>query len=276
MTRTAAVAAIAVVTVVVASLAAADGDDTVLTLPAADVPLQRVITIVFAVGVAAAVATLAFVRPAAVAEQRPRSRRSMLSMVVVVLLAVVVATAIETARDTASEQGSAATPSEASPDDDPGAAVEVEPRGVATALVTVLVVGLLVAVAAHSRRRRSVTGADAGSGDEALREAVRSGRAALDGPTTAAGPRQAVLACWRVLEAELGALDRPRRDHETGAEYLRRALAPLRPPPAPVQRLATLVELARWSTAAIDERDVGAARAALDEVLDGIAVEVRG
>jgi len=135
----------------------------------------------------------------------------------------------------------------------------------AGAALAILAVGALVVAGLWLRRRRRAAGA--GSRQPAapspLAVAVAAGTAALG---AAAGPREAIIACYAAMEATLAAAGSPRRAADTPEELLMRAEGDgiIRTPAA--RRLTALFREARFSPHRLADAQRRAAQAALEEI----------
>jgi hypothetical protein len=97
--------------------------------------------------------------------------------------------------------------------------------------------------------------------------ATPDGLDAHDGdPRAERDPRRAIVRAYARFERALAAARAPRSPWQTPAEFMRTTLVRVAVPAAPVQRLTTLFELARFS-----DRPIGAeARDAACDCLDAI------
>jgi hypothetical protein len=89
----------------------------------------------------------------------------------------------------------------------------------------------------------------------------------LDAMRAAADPREAIIAAYASLLDGLAANGMPRRASETPEQYLRRCVAELGVPRAPMEELTRLFTVARFSTHPIDEEQRQAAMGCLHEAL---------
>ncbi|MGW4648606.1 DUF4129 domain-containing protein [Kitasatospora sp. NPDC004289] len=148
--------------------------------------------------------------------------------------------------------------------------VEIVVALIGLALVVLLVVTVVVMVVhwlrerrrrLHRLRFRITKGAGAVS-EEALAEAVASGRRALTGDDA----RTAVIACYLAMETSLAESGVVRHDSDSPADLLHRAaLAGVVTGPHP-QSLATLFREARYSSHPMGEPHLARARSALDAI----------
>ncbi|MFI5527961.1 DUF4129 domain-containing protein [Kitasatospora sp. NPDC051853] len=148
--------------------------------------------------------------------------------------------------------------------------VEVLVLLIALALLLALLVIVVVQVVRwfqdrrrRGRRARLGAGAKAGAiGEEALAEAVASGRRALTGSDA----RTAVIACYLAMETSLAESGVARHHSDSPADLLHRAaLAGVVTGPHP-QALAALFREARYSSHPMGEEQLAGARAALDAI----------
>lgn len=128
------------------------------------------------------------------------------------------------------------------------------------------------------RRRTHVAGEGepapgSGTATARLAEAVD---AALEDLDAGADPRQAVLRCYRRLEAALAAAGCPRRRSETAREHRHRAAATLGDGARAAARLVDRFERARYDVAPVGEEDRRAAVAALQDVRAALAAAPGG
>jgi Domain of unknown function (DUF4129) len=98
--------------------------------------------------------------------------------------------------------------------------------------------------------------------EQALAAAVESGLRRLE----ESEPRDAVVACWVLLERAAADAGTPRRPSETPAELTERVLAEHRVSAGPLDRLADLYRQARYSDRHLGEAARAEARAALERV----------
>jgi hypothetical protein len=119
-------------------------------------------------------------------------------------------------------------------------------------------------VTANARRRRPVPAAP-----EPVDDTVALIDASLDDLRREPDARRAVVAAYARMERRLAVRGFARQQSETPTEYLHRALAGERPVGVePLRELTALAELARFSTAPIDETMRGRAIAALEHLRD--------
>lgn len=164
----------------------------------------------------------------------------------------------------------------------PSAGPQVGPEvGVLTVVLLVLLVLaataalVLGAVALFRLRRRRDRQAPAllpavaasVSPEDALAEAVASGRRALGGTDA----RAAVIACYAAMEGSLAASGLPRHASESPTELLRRALSDERIDAPAARELTALFREARFSTHPMDDGQVRRARTALDAIAARLA-----
>jgi hypothetical protein len=155
---------------------------------------------------------------------------------------------------------------------------------IGTVLLALLVLAVGIAIVVVIVRLPDRHG-DAGAGDEpdggirsdAGRGPAHLGRTmaeSLDVMLAGADPRTAICAAYgRLLEgfAEVGL---GRRTEEAPEEHITRCLAAARVDPRPVRQLVQLFMLARFSDHPVDETHRGAAVAAMQEALAGVAPRV--
>ncbi|MER7847669.1 DUF4129 domain-containing protein [Kitasatospora sp. NPDC096077] len=103
--------------------------------------------------------------------------------------------------------------------------------------------------------------------EEALAEAVASGRRALTGDDA----RAAVIACYAAMEGSLAESGLPRQAWESPTELLHRVLSDGRVDAAAARELTALFREARYSTHPMDDEQVRRARAALDAIAARLA-----
>lgn len=161
-------------------------------------------------------------------------------------------------------------------------AVETEPPGWLTALVTSFFVGLIIAVVGvflyvgvrylltERVNRRAIedrAASQPADGDpelaEEVREAVRAGLADLDAGGDA---RRVVIACWLRLERVAAAAGTPRLPSDTPADLVARLLATHRVSDAALRRLADAYRLARYAPVEVADELAATAQQALRDL----------
>lgn len=85
-------------------------------------------------------------------------------------------------------------------------------------------------------------------------------------------PRNAIVACWMRLEADVADAGLPRRASETSSEYVERIIGRSSVDPAPITELAALYREARFSVHELDDEHRERAALALDRVVDALHV----
>ncbi|MFF2080082.1 DUF4129 domain-containing protein [Kitasatospora sp. NPDC058162] len=140
------------------------------------------------------------------------------------------------------------------------------------AAAAALVLGAVVLFRLRRRRDRRAPAVLPGvaasvSPEDALAEAVASGRRALGGTDA----RAAVIACYAAMEGSLAASGLPRHASESPTELLRRALSDERIDAAAATELTALFREARFSTHPMDDGQVRRARTALDAIAARLA-----
>nr|WP_223241781.1 DUF4129 domain-containing protein [Streptomyces sp. CBMA123] len=142
-------------------------------------------------------------------------------------------------------------------------------------LLLAATVALLVGLVALRRRRAekvptvppAVVAAGPASPEDALAEAVTSGRRALEGTDA----RAAVIACYAAMEGSLADSGLPRHAWESPTDLLLRALSDERIDAAGARELTALFREARYSSHRMDDDQVRRARTALDAIAARLA-----
>lgn len=85
-------------------------------------------------------------------------------------------------------------------------------------------------------------------------------------------PRNAIVACWMRLEADVADAGLPPRASETSSEYVERIIGRSSIDPAPITELAALYREARFSVHELSDEHRDRAALALDRVFDALRV----
>jgi hypothetical protein len=133
------------------------------------------------------------------------------------------------------------------------------------AVVALAVATLLLA----SRRQRP----HAGTGGRQRSQLARVVRRSIEEIRADPDPRHAIIAAYARMETDLADGGVPRRPSSSPMEYVQHVLNHLAVPSAPIHSLTALFEIARFSTAPVDEGMKHRAIAALLEIGRGLGLE---